>query len=121
MVIPMSLLRTASSSACLTVVMDTFFMGFQSEMFWGPVHSGENQVEVGALDVGFKPFTPQGKSEILSFFPSVCFSVRVGLMVTEYLSLSYSLMWVFVLFCFFLICPVCGSHSASIWISFREN
>lgn len=53
-------------------------------------HSSENQVEVGTLDVGFKPFTPQGKSEVVSFFSSVRFSVRVGLMVRECLSLSYS-------------------------------
>lgn len=70
--------------------MDTFLHGLSEWDVLVAHHSSENQVEVGTLDVGFKPFTPQGKSEVVSFFSSVRFSVRVGLMVRECLSLSYS-------------------------------
>ena len=56
----------------------------------GACRSGGSQVEVGALDVGFKPFTPQGESGVVSFLPVICFSGRVGFMVRVCLSFSYS-------------------------------
>lgn len=109
MVIPMSLLRTVFQSACLTVVMDTFFMGFQSEMFWGPSLRWESGRSWGTGCWSQTLHSP-GKIWDCEFLPKCMFLCQGGGAYGDRVSQPfYSLMWVFVLFCF-LICPVCGSH-----------
>lgn len=85
-------------------------------MFWGPIPSFA-VLKVELLKMRSKPFISQGAAGSYEFppdFMALCVCVCV----------YYDSVLVFLpilIMNFFFSCPVCRSHSASLWISFRDD
>lgn len=88
--------------------MDTFFMGFQSEMFWGPSLRWESGRSWGTGCWSQTLHSP-GKIWDCEFLPKCMFLCQGGAYGDRVFSaFLLFLMWVFVLFCF---------HLPSVWES----
>ena len=110
----MSLLRTVFICYSLVSFVDSSPVGFHIWVFWGPILQVE-VLNVGMLIVESKPFVPQEEAgsyitQLYVAVPAVRFMERVCLRLFYRFLCGY-----------FLICPMCRSHSVSFWVSFREN
>lgn len=84
-------------------------------MFGGPVPQVE-VLKVGEVDVGAKPFTPQGEVGNCEFLPILCCCTSGEVYGNN---VSQPFLPILMFFFFFLVHPTRRSHSASFWISFR--
>lgn len=94
---------------------DTRPTSFQSEVFWGMITNME-VLKVGSLDIGSKPFTPQGEAGGCEFPPTCVAIPGVRLIPRVCLSFSYPFP-----LGYFLLHPLCRSHLANFWIFSRGN